>query len=49
VAPVQIEFPQPVITDSAPAEDVSGDAAAPVVRRGRPRRAKVEAPEPAEG
>jgi hypothetical protein len=47
--PVQIEFPQPAMTDSAPAEDVSASDAAPVVRRGRPRRAKVEAPEPAEG
>jgi len=47
--PVQIEFPPPVMADSAPAADVPVAEAAPVVRRGRPRRPKVETPEPAEG
>jgi len=49
VTPVQIEFPQPVTADATPANDVQAEEAAPVVRRGRPRRPKVEATEPAEG
>jgi hypothetical protein len=50
VTPVQIEFPQPVMADAAPANDEQPEAAAPTVRRGRPRRQKVEAAaEPAEG
>jgi len=49
VTPVQIEFPQPVMADAAPANDVQAEEAAPVVRRGRPRRPKVEATEPVEG
>ncbi len=48
VTPVQIEFPQPVMADAAPANDEQPEAPAPV-RRGRPRRPKVEATEPAEG
>ena len=48
VTPVQIEFPQPVMADAAP-EEAPAEEAAPVVRRGRPRRPKVETPEPAEG
>ena len=47
--PVQIEFPQPVMADAAPANDVQAEAPAPVVRRGRPRRPRAEATEPAEG
>jgi hypothetical protein len=49
VTPVQIEFPQPVMADPQPANDVQAEAPAPAVRRGRPRRPKVEAAEPAEG
>jgi hypothetical protein len=49
VTPVQIEFPQPVMADAEPANDVQAEAPAPAVRRGRPRRPKVEATEPAEG
>ena len=48
VTPVQIEFPQPVTADAAP-EETPAEEAAPVVRRGRPRRPRVEATEPAEG
>jgi len=50
VTPVQIEFPQPAMAEAAPASDAQPEAAAPPVRRGRPRRPKVEAAaEPAEG
>jgi len=52
MTPAQIEFPQPVVAAPVPVEEMQAaeEAAAPVVRRGRPRRAKVEAaPEPAEG
>jgi len=50
VTPVQIEFPQPVMADAAPANDVQAEEAPPPpVRRGRPRRPKVEAAEPVEG
>ena len=45
VTPVQIEFPQPVMADAAPEEAPA--EAAPPVRRGRPRRPRVEATEPA--
>ncbi|HEX4505786.1 MAG TPA: DUF4167 domain-containing protein [Alphaproteobacteria bacterium] len=48
VTPVQIEFPQPVTADAAP-EEAPAEEAAPPVRRGRPRRPRVEATEPAEG
>jgi len=48
VTPVQIEFPQPAMADAAP-EAAPAEEAAPVVRRGRPRRPRVEATEPAEG
>jgi len=49
VTPVQIEFPQPVMAEASPANDAQPQEAAPVVRRGRPRRPRVEAPETAEG
>jgi hypothetical protein len=48
VTPVQIEFPQPVMADAAP-EAPPAEEPAPVARRGRPRRPRVEAAtEPAE-
>jgi hypothetical protein len=48
VTPVQIEFPQPVMAEAPPATDPQPEEAAPVVRRGRPRRPRVETPETAE-
>jgi hypothetical protein len=49
--PLQIELPQPVMVEAAPVEAVPPvEAAVPAApRRGRPRRVKVEAVEPAEG
>jgi hypothetical protein len=49
MTPAQIEFPQPVMAAPAPVEDVPVAEGAPAPRRGRPRRVKVEAAEPAEG
>jgi len=48
VTPVQIEFPQPAMADAAP-EEAPAEEAAPVARRGRPRRPRAETAEPAEG
>ncbi len=47
VTTVQIEFPQPVMADAT--NDAPAEEAAPVVRRGRPRRPRAEPAEPAEG